>query len=116
MTTTRPTTAASEPALRTSQARPLTPSPRAPPSAAGVAEHRRYLVSVRAPQPQWELYSSSVTCSPQPASGRPSPGLGDGQVGHEVVGCSAVPAPLLGRRVDDVAGRGSPRPVSYTHL
>ena len=30
--------------------------------------------------------------------------FGDGQVSHEVVGCGAVPVPLLRRGVDDVSG------------
>ena len=31
-------------------------------------------------------------------------GFGDGQVGHEVAGCDAVPVPFAGRGADDVAG------------
>ncbi len=31
-------------------------------------------------------------------------GFDDGQVGHEVVGCGAVPVPFAGRGADDVAG------------
>jgi hypothetical protein len=30
-------------------------------------------------------------------------GLGDGQMRHEVVGCGAMPMPLVGWRVDNVA-------------
>jgi len=30
-------------------------------------------------------------------------GLGNGQMRHEVVGCGAMPMPLIGRRVDNVA-------------
>ena len=31
-------------------------------------------------------------------------GFDDGQAGHEVVGCGAVPVPFAGRGTDDVAG------------
>ena len=31
-------------------------------------------------------------------------GFGDGQVGHEVAGCGAVPVPFAGRGADDAAG------------
>ncbi len=35
-------------------------------------------------------------------------GFGDGQVGHEVAGCGAVPVPFAGRGADDGAGADCP--------
>jgi hypothetical protein len=50
------------------------------------------------------LVVGDVLCPVRLGSFVAGDGFGDGQVGHEVVGCGAVPVPLVGGRVDDVTG------------
>jgi hypothetical protein len=57
------------------------------------------------------LYSSSVTCSPiRLGSLVARDSLGDGQVGQEMIGCGAVPGPLVGGGTSDT-GQPDRRPT-----